>query len=108
MQHSGEVKKYIADKGYGFLSSDDFDKDVFFHISGLSRDSWDGREPVEGDKVTFTIVEDRGRERADEVTLVGGTEEADDSADNVVEFPTDAAGDDEMPSSDEEEMPLAA
>lgn len=47
---NGVVKKK-TDKGFGFISSPEFEKDVFFHSKGLVGMSFD--EVQEGDKVSF-------------------------------------------------------
>jgi cold shock protein len=43
------------DKGYGFISRDGEEKDLFFHMNELSGGSFD--ELQEGTKVTFEVVD---------------------------------------------------
>lgn len=47
---TGVIKK-ITDKGFGFISSEELGKDLFFHSNGLVGVSFD--ELREGDKVSF-------------------------------------------------------
>ena len=63
----GTVQWYKADKGYGFIRPDDGDKDVFMHAKHINFD------PQPGDRVFFSIAEDRRRNRtyAVEVVLEG-------------------------------------
>lgn len=73
MQYKGKVKKYIAEKRYGFIQSEEHDSDVFFHYNGLAADTWNGKDPSEGDLVTFKVeADDQGRNRAVEVALDSG------------------------------------
>jgi len=79
---AGSVKKWLTDKGYGFVSPDDGSKDVFVHGSVIEQE--DVRDLNEGEKVTFTLKkEDDGRLKASEVKgpndgpLTGEWEEGD-------------------------------
>lgn len=49
--HSGVVKKYISDRGFGFIQHLDQGGDIFFHISNWESD----RSPMEGDTVSFQV-----------------------------------------------------
>ncbi|MFT6797395.1 MAG: CspA family cold shock protein [Maribacter sp.] len=51
---TGTVKFYNASKGYGFITNDDTDKDIFVHATALN-----GKEIREGDKVEY--VEEEGK-----------------------------------------------
>ena len=55
MAYSGEVVSWRSDKGFGFLKSDDLDKDLFCHHSAFG-----GGDLIEGRRVTFDIEDDRG------------------------------------------------
>jgi len=55
---TGTIKR-LMDKGYGFIASDETDKDVFFHSSELVDVEFNDLR--EGDKVTFEMKEtDKG------------------------------------------------
>jgi cold shock protein len=57
-RHSGRVKLYTTDRGYGFVSADD-GAEWFFHASQI-----DGEPPSRGDRVTFDLGPRDGREQA--------------------------------------------
>lgn len=50
---TGTVKWFNADKGYGFITRDDGEKDVFVHHSAIQSDGF--RTLDEGQKVQFGI-----------------------------------------------------
>lgn len=63
--NTGKVKWFNAEKGYGFITSDD-GKDVFVHFSAIQSDGYKSLE--EGQEVTFDITEsDRGPQAANVV-----------------------------------------
>lgn len=51
----GVVKFYNSDKGFGFIKRNDGEADVFVHATALSAAKID--DLVEGDKVSFEVVE---------------------------------------------------
>ena len=62
---TGKVKWFNAEKGYGFITSDE-GKDIFVHYSTIQADGF--RSLEEGQKVSFEIVEsDRGQQAANVV-----------------------------------------
>ena len=64
-QLTGKVKWFNAEKGYGFITSDE-GKDIFVHYSAIQADGF--RSLEEGQKVSFEIVEsDRGQQAANVV-----------------------------------------
>ncbi|HAD24025.1 MULTISPECIES: cold shock domain-containing protein [Kandleria] len=65
---TGKVKWFKADKGYGFITAEGNDKDIFVHYSAINIDGFKTLE--EGQTVEFDIVEgDRGPQ-ASNVTVV--------------------------------------
>ncbi len=50
---NGAIKKIVSDKGFGFISVDGQEKDLFFHRNSLEEVTLD--ELKEGDKVTFEV-----------------------------------------------------
>ncbi|MGB5171767.1 cold-shock protein [Eudoraea chungangensis] len=48
---NGTVKFFNNTKGFGFITPEDGDKDVFVHVSGLTQDI------AEGDKVSYDLEE---------------------------------------------------
>lgn len=53
---TGSLKFFNRDKGYGFITPDNGDKDVFVHITALTRAKILQFE--EGDKFSFDIAKD--------------------------------------------------
>lgn len=57
---TGKVKWFNAEKGYGFITSDE-GKDIFVHYSSIQADGY--RSLEEGQAVTFDVVDsDRGQQ----------------------------------------------
>jgi cold shock protein len=59
---TGTVKFFNTQKGYGFIQPDDGSKDVFVHITAVERAGM--RSLVEGQKLSFEIVTERGKQAA--------------------------------------------
>lgn len=57
MRLSGTVKFFNHTRGFGFISPENGDKDVFVHASALERSGVSALK--EGDKVSFEIEDDR-------------------------------------------------
>lgn len=63
----GKVKWFNAEKGYGFITSED-GTDVFVHFSAIQSDGYKSLE--EGQDVEFDVTEgDRGPQAANVVKL---------------------------------------
>ena len=58
----GTVKFFNVQKGFGFIQPVDGSKDVFVHISAVERAGM--RTLVEGQKVSFDVVTERGKTAA--------------------------------------------
>ena len=58
----GTVKFFNTQKGYGFIQPEDGSKDVFVHITAVERAGM--RSLVEGQRVTYEIVSERGKQAA--------------------------------------------
>lgn len=60
----GTVKWFNATKGYGFITPDDGDKDVFVHVTAIEKS---GMGPLaEGQRVSFQVLnEARGLKAVD-------------------------------------------
>ena len=64
---SGTVKWFNAVKGYGFIAPDGGGKDVFVHISAVEKVGFSSL--VEGAKVTFDVVPNKGKESAENLRV---------------------------------------
>ncbi len=66
----GTVKFFNTTKGYGFIQPEDGASDIFVHISAVERAGL--RTLVEGQKVSFEVVQDRrsGKSAADNLQEV--------------------------------------
>ncbi|GJL92011.1 cold-shock protein [Hyphococcus sp.] len=59
---TGTVKWFNGQKGYGFIQPDDGGKDVFVHATAVEAAGMSAL--VEGQKISFEIVTDRGKASA--------------------------------------------
>ena len=64
---SGTVKWFHATKGYGFIQPDGGSKDVFVHISAVERAGFSSQ--AEGAKVSFDVVQNCGKESAENLRV---------------------------------------
>ena len=64
---TGTVKFFNSQKGFGFIQPTDGSKDVFVHISAVERAGM--RTLMEGQKVNFEIVTERGKQAASNLSL---------------------------------------
>ena len=59
---SGKVKWFDAKKGYGFITDNKSEKDVFLHVSALEKSKL--RVLRENQKIQFEIKEEKGKLKA--------------------------------------------
>lgn len=60
MRQNGTIKFFNHSRGFGFISPDEGDKDVFVHITALEKSGLPALD--DGTKVTFEVEDDpRGR-----------------------------------------------
>jgi len=59
----GTVKWFNPTKGYGFIQPDSGGKDVFVHISAVEKAGFTSL--AEGVKVSFDVVNNRGKDSAE-------------------------------------------
>ncbi|ADU52114.1 cold-shock DNA-binding protein family [Thermaerobacter marianensis DSM 12885] len=65
---TGTVKWFNAEKGYGFITRDDGQGDVFVHFSAIVGTGY--RTLEEGQKVTFDVVEGEKGPKAQNVVVL--------------------------------------
>ena len=58
----GKVKWFNAKKGYGFITDDKSEKDIFLHVSSLEKSKL--RILRENQKIQFEIKEEKGKLKA--------------------------------------------
>ena len=58
----GKVKWFNAQKGYGFITEDKSEKDIFLHVSALEKSRL--RVLRENQKIQFEIKEEKGKLKA--------------------------------------------
>ena len=58
----GKVKWFNAKKGYGFITDDKSEKDVFLHVSALEKSKL--RILRENQRIQFEIKEEKGKLKA--------------------------------------------
>ena len=64
---TGTVKFFNSQKGFGFIQPTDGSKDVFVHISAVERAGM--RTLMEGQKVNYEVVTERGKQAAGNLSL---------------------------------------
>ena len=65
---TGTVKFFNTQKGFGFIEPSDGSKDVFVHISAVERAGM--RTLMEGQKVSYDIVTERGKQAVQSASRV--------------------------------------
>ena len=69
MRYDGSLKKWNAERGFGFIVADDGGHELFAHISAFPRD---GQLPTPGERLSFEVEPDRdGKKRAVRVLRAG-------------------------------------
>jgi cold shock protein len=66
----GQVKWFNADKGFGFITREDGEKDCFVHHSAIQGSGY--KSLNEGDKVEFDVVQGQKGPAAENVTKISG------------------------------------
>jgi cold shock protein len=61
----GIVKRFMSDKGYGFIAPDDGTPDVFFHQSAIEADGY--RSLQDNQRVEYTVTQGPKGPRAEQV-----------------------------------------
>ncbi len=64
----GTVKWFDTTKGFGFISPDEGDKDVFVHITALEKAGL--RSLNDGQKVSFEVAMNKGKEAAVNIQII--------------------------------------
>ncbi len=64
----GTIARLVTDRGFGFISREGEEKDLFFHSNELV--DVDYKDLKEGDKVTFEVADGPKGPNATKVTLV--------------------------------------
>jgi CspA family cold shock protein len=62
----GTVKWFNEDKGYGFISPDEGNEDLFVHYSGIAGNGFKSLD--EGEKVTYEVTQGRKGMQAENVS----------------------------------------
>lgn len=65
--NTGTVKWFNSQKGFGFITNDATNEDVFVHFSGIATDGFKTLE--EGQKVAFDITQGNRGDQAVNVTV---------------------------------------
>jgi len=70
MPTAGAVKWFNDSKGYGFLTRDDGEKDVFVHHSAIQGEGF--KSLIEGQRVEFDVVQGQKGPAAENVVKLDG------------------------------------
>lgn len=69
MRTTGTVKWFNDDKGFGFITPEDGQKDCFVHHSAIQADGF--KSLSEGERVEFEVVQGQKGPAAENVTKLG-------------------------------------
>ena len=72
MPITGTVKWFNDSKGFGFVTRDDGEKDVFVHHSAIQDGGEGFKSLAEGERVEFDVVQGDKGPRAESVVKLGG------------------------------------
>ncbi|MEZ5063513.1 MAG: cold-shock protein [bacterium] len=72
MRINGTVKWFNDEKGFGFITRDDGEKDVFVHHSAIHQPNGGFRSLQEGQRVEFEVVQGTKGPAAEHVVKVEG------------------------------------
>ena len=65
----GTVKWFSSNKGYGFITLDSGEQDVFVHHSAIQSEGY--RSLDEGQRVEFTVTQGQKGPQAQDVAVIG-------------------------------------
>jgi len=68
------VKWFNANKGFGFIEPDDGQNDVFVHVTAVQESGLGNLD--EGDRVSFELIENRGKMAAADLKAADAKEES--------------------------------
>lgn len=68
MMQTGTVKRFNKIKGYGFITPDAEDKEVFVHFSEVQTEGY--KELIEGQRVRYNLVKGERGEYAKQVEII--------------------------------------
>ncbi len=71
---TGTVKWFNANKGFGFIEPDDGQNDVFVHVTAVQESGLGNHD--EGDRVSFELIENRGKMAAADLKAADAKEES--------------------------------
>jgi cold shock protein len=78
----GKISKYLSFRGYGFISVEGQEKDIFFHVSKYSQEEL----PVQDRMVEFDVeVTEKGKEAVNIKIIREGSDEAEESTEEPIE-----------------------
>lgn len=60
-RYTGTLKKWNAERGFGFITAEDYGQDIFVHISAFARS---GSVPLVGEALSFEVEPDRNGKRS--------------------------------------------